>query len=117
MHVRASCGGSATTEKPQRQIVRLFATAKACGVYVALCKGEMMTEERRSLHREWHQLTGEPMPEHIAERSIEDIRKAVKWKAKGCDVGFHDGQPAVEAVEDSLMDIDRQDEKNGNAYS
>jgi len=76
-----------------------------------------MTEERRALHREWHQLTNEPMPEHIAERSIEDIRKAVKWKARGCDVGFHDGQPAVEAVEDSLMDIDRQDDKNGNAYS
>jgi hypothetical protein len=80
-------------------------------------EGKIMSEERRALHREWHRLTNEPMPEHIAERSIEDIRKAVKWKALGCDVGFHDGQLAGEVVQDSLMDIDRQDEKNGNAYS
>ena len=76
-----------------------------------------MSEERRTLHREWHRLTNEPMPENIAERSIEDIRKAVKWKALGCEVGFHEGQLAGELVQDSLMDIDRQDEKNWNAYS
>lgn len=57
------------------------------------------------------------MPEYVAERSLADIRKAIKWKALGFDVGFHDGQPATQVTQDSLMDIDRQDDKNGNAYS
>lgn len=76
-----------------------------------------MSDERRILHREWHRLTNEPMPEYVAERSIEDIRKAVKWKSMGFDVGFDDGKPAAEVAEESLMDLDRQDDKNGNAYS
>ena len=70
-----------------------------------------------SLKARWKQKTGEEMPEDIASQPLMIVAKAVRL----CEAGFTVAvgkhvEPTVEVVEDSLMDWDRQDQKNGNAY-
>jgi hypothetical protein len=47
---------------------------------------------------------------------LERIRKAVTWREAGIVVGVPKALEPVKADESSLMDWDRQDDKNGNAY-
>lgn len=73
--------------------------------------------ELQQLHSEWHRITGEDMPQHIADLHIATIRRAVELRRKGITVGVLKPRPIeVESDTSSLMDWDRQDEKNGNAY-
>ena len=75
--------------------------------------------EIQTLHRRWSKADdGNLMPEEIAAQSIELIRKAVGWREKGITVAVPKITAMVaEVAEESLMDWDRQDDKNGNAYA
>lgn len=77
-----------------------------------------MTPELQSIHLRWHENTGEDMPLDIASQPIELIRKAIKWRAKGITVVVDRGvvPMTAEVQESSMMDFDRQDDKNGNSY-
>jgi hypothetical protein len=73
--------------------------------------------ELEELKAQWLETDGSPMPEDIASQPLEMVRKAVRWRKAGITVGVGKHvEPTVEVVEDSLMDWDRQDQKNGNAY-
>jgi len=71
-----------------------------------------------TLKEQWLKADGSPMPDNIASQPLEMVRKAVRWRKAGITVavGKH-VEPTVEVAEDSLMDWDRQDDKNGNAYA
>ena len=73
--------------------------------------------ELEELKERWQIKTGETMPDNIASQSLDLVRKAVKYCEAGFTVGIaHIFEPATEEVEESMMDWDRQDQKNGNAY-
>jgi hypothetical protein len=70
------------------------------------------------LKEQWLEADGNPMPDDIASQPLEMIRKAVRWRKAGITVAVgKPADPTVEVAEDSLMDWDRQDDKNGNAYA
>ena len=76
-----------------------------------------MTEFQR-LQARWEAKTGSEMPVEIGSMTLEKIRKAVALVEAGAVVGCHTPKPpAIETQESSLEDWDRQDDKNGNAYS
>ena len=77
----------------------------------------VVVSEIQKLHLRWHKKTGEDMPLDIAKLPLDRIRRAVELTEKGITVAVpkYSPQPA-ETVEESMMDWDRQDDKNGNAY-
>lgn len=73
--------------------------------------------ELETLKEQWLEADGNPMPEDIASQPLEMVRKAVRWRKAGITVAVGKPvEPTTEVVEESLMDWDRQDMKNGNAY-
>ena len=72
--------------------------------------------ELEALKARWLAKTGEDMPDEIASLPLERIRKAVTWCEAGITVGVPKALTPAEVDESSLMDWDRQDDKNGNAY-
>jgi len=73
--------------------------------------------EIQQLHLRWHNKTGEDMPLDIAKLSLDRIRRAVELTEKGITVAVPKySPPPAETVEESMMDWDRQDDKNGNAF-
>jgi hypothetical protein len=70
------------------------------------------------LKEQWLEADGNPMPDNIVSQPLEMVRKAVRWRKAGITVAV--GKPvdlAGDVAENSLMDWDRQDDKNGNAYA
>ena len=70
------------------------------------------------LKEQWLEADGNPMPDNIVSQPLEMVRKAVRWRKAGITVAV--GKPvdlAADVAEDSLMEWDRQDDKNGNAYA
>jgi hypothetical protein len=76
----------------------------------------MRLMELEALKARWLAKTGEDMPDEIASLPLERIRKAVTWREAGIVVGVPKALTPAEVDESSLMDWDRQDDKNGNAY-
>jgi hypothetical protein len=69
-----------------------------------------------NLRARWLAKTGEPMPQEILLLPLKTICKAVLLVEAGVTVVIPKGATTVEEVEESMMDWDRQDQKNGNAY-
>ena len=69
-----------------------------------------------NLKARWLAKTGEPMPPEILLLPLKKICKAVLLVEAGFTVVIPKGATTVEEVEESMMDWDRQDQKNGNAY-
>jgi hypothetical protein len=76
----------------------------------------MKSMELEALKARWLVKTGEEMPDEIASLPMERIRKAVTWCEAGVMVGVPKALEPVEEDESSMVDWDRQDQKNGNAY-
>jgi hypothetical protein len=76
----------------------------------------MKSMELEALKARWLVKTGEEMPDEIASLPMERIRKAVTWREAGVMVGVPKALEPVEEDESSMVDWDRQDQKNGNAY-
>lgn len=74
--------------------------------------------ERLELCAGYADIAGKELPEHIRKLPLPRLREAVR-QAREDGVVF--GEPKPRAEESlgncSLMDIDRQDDKNGNAYA
>lgn len=74
--------------------------------------------ERLELCADYTDLTGKELPEHIRKLPLGRLREALRQAREDGVVFGEPKPPAAEALGDcSLMDIDRQDEKNGNAYA
>jgi hypothetical protein len=71
--------------------------------------------KRQEYYAEYHDITGQELPKYIQTMPLDAVRRAICAARNG--VIF--GEPKTPKTEDesSLMDWDRQDEKNGNAYS
>jgi hypothetical protein len=69
-----------------------------------------------NLKARWLAKTGEPMPPEILLLPLKKICKAVLLVEAGFTVAVPKGATRTEEVEESMMDWDRQDQKNGNAY-
>ncbi len=72
--------------------------------------------ERQRLVAEYHDITGRDLPDHIKRLPLPRLEEAIRQARAG--VIFGEPKPrAGESLGDcSLMDFDRQDDKNGNAY-
>jgi hypothetical protein len=69
-----------------------------------------------NLKARWQIKTGEPMPPEILLLPLKKICKAVLLVEAGFTVAIPKGATRAEEAEESMMDWDRQDQKNGNAY-
>jgi hypothetical protein len=72
--------------------------------------------ELEKLRARWLVKTGEEMPDEIASLPLDRIRKAVTWREAGVMVGVPKLLTQADVDDSSMMDWDRQDQKNGNAY-
>ena len=70
--------------------------------------------ERLQLRAEYYQITGRELPDHIRKLSLVLVKEALRQAREG--IVFGDMKPPQVADDSSLMDWDRQDMKNGNAY-
>ena len=70
--------------------------------------------ERLRLQAEYHELTGKALPNHICRLPIDKLRLAIQQARAG--VVFGEWKEPREEDSSSLMDWDRQDDKNSNAY-
>ena len=71
--------------------------------------------EHERLKNEWLEVAKGPMPEHIASMPPAKIRLAIDAAKRG--VIYGPPKPPEVIDNSSLMDWDRQDDKNGNAYA
>ena len=71
--------------------------------------------ERFELCAEYADITGRELPEQIRNLPLNRLRGAIEQARSG--VVFGEPKPPKEEDTSSLMDWDRQDDKNGNAYS
>lgn len=71
--------------------------------------------ERLELCAEYSDLTGRELPEHIRKLPLNRLREALRQARTG--VVFGEPKQPKAAEDSSLADWDRQDDKNGNAYS
>jgi hypothetical protein len=82
--------------------------------------GGHMSENSESAKRlafcqEYHEITGKELPEHIQNLPLDGVRRAICAARNG--IVFGEPKPTEKPVdESSMMDWDRQDQKNGNAY-
>lgn len=72
-------------------------------------------KERLQLCAEYADIAGRELPEHIRKLPLERLREALRQARNG--VVFGEPKPPTPFDGSSLMDWDRQDEKNGNAYT
>ena len=71
--------------------------------------------ERMKLCADYTDLTGRELPEHIRKLPLSRLREALR-QAREDGVIFGEPNTPAPAETSSLMDWDRQDDKNGNAY-
>ena len=76
-----------------------------------------MITEYQELRERWLKADGKPLPQDIFHQPLELIRKAVAWREKGIVACVSKPMTPTTVDESSLMDWDRQDDKNGNAYA
>jgi hypothetical protein len=76
---------------------------------------ETAQQERLKLCAEYSDLTGRELPEHIRNLPLNRLREALRQARTG--VVFGEPKQPKAAEDCSLADWDRQDDKNGNAYS
>jgi len=83
-----------------------------------ICKAiRKANDELLRLKAEWLEIVKTPMPEHIASMSFEKIRFVIDAAKDGVIYGPLKTTAKTPLTDDSsLMDWDRQDMKNGNAY-
>jgi hypothetical protein len=72
-------------------------------------------DERASLIGDYRRITGKELPEHMRRIPLPSLERAIEQARSG--VVFGEPKPPKEEDTSSLMDWDRQDDKNGNAYS
>ncbi len=83
-----------------------------CCICRMIVKATLAVEQLKS---EWLDTIGSPMPDRVAVLEIEKIKIALEMAKNGAVFGE---LPSVKPTNDSsLMDWDRQDDKNGNAYA
>ena len=70
--------------------------------------------QRLQLQAKYYELTGKALPEHIRRLPIDKLQLAIEQARAG--VVFGEPKEPREENPSSMMDWDRQDMKNGNAY-
>ena len=107
---RSDCCGQVTNRTDGNAYIQP-ATLAQSRCLVSECT-ELM--QRLQLQAEYYELTGKALPEYIRRLPIDKLRLAIQQARAG--VVFGEWKELREEDSGSLMDWDRQDDKNGNAY-